>query len=185
MLLESHGGTELCHCVSPDSASPSAGDPKGDGTGGESIWGGEFEDEIVASLTHDRPGILSMANAGWNTNGCVHTPLQTHARFGGTCSVDRAPAEVQCVQKGSQLAEYLGSCNEGCCKQLAGCRSQFFITTVPTPWLNGKHTVFGAVVRGMDTVSLIEGAKTNKKTDKPWDDIKIVSISLHDRVPVS
>ncbi|KAK1443453.1 WD40 repeat containing protein [Babesia gibsoni] len=98
------------------------GDPGGDGTGGESIWGGEFEDEIVPHLKHDRPFTLSMANAGPNSNG-----------------------------------------------------SQFFITTVLCPWLDGKHTVFGRVISGMDTVQAIERVPTNSD-DKPLDDVKIINI---------
>jgi peptidyl-prolyl cis-trans isomerase B (cyclophilin B) len=77
------------------------GCPKGNGTGGP---GYTFRDEFVSGLRHDRPGILSMANAGPNTNG-----------------------------------------------------SQFFITHVPTPWLDSHHTVFGAVAgeRDMTVVNSI------------------------------
>ena len=100
------------------------GDPTGTGRGGESIWGGKFEDECVSKQTFDRPGLLAMANAGPNTNG-----------------------------------------------------SQFFITTVPTPWLNMNHTIFGEVVGGMDVVTALELVKKGPG-DRPVEDQKIISIKL-------
>lgn len=101
------------------------GDPTGTGTGGTSIWDGDFEDEIVPHLKHDKPFTLSMANAGPNTNG-----------------------------------------------------SQFFITVIATPWLDGKHTVFGRVTKGMEVVQSISQVRTHPKTDKPYDDVKIVNIQV-------
>ncbi|KAK6226941.1 peptidylprolyl isomerase [Colletotrichum tabaci] len=98
------------------------GDPLGDGTGGESIWGKEFADEF-SSLKHDKPYTVSMANAGPNTNG-----------------------------------------------------SQFFITTEKTPWLDGKHTIFGRATQGLDIIHKIENVRTYK--EKPEEDIKILNIDI-------
>lgn len=98
------------------------GDPAGNGTGGESIWGKSFADEFSPSLKFDKPGLLAMANRGPNTNG-----------------------------------------------------SQFFITTVPTPWLNQKHTIFGEVTSGYDVVKKIEMTPTGPG-DRPVTPQKIIKI---------
>ncbi|MEK6628024.1 MAG: peptidylprolyl isomerase [Bdellovibrionota bacterium] len=98
------------------------GCPSGTGTGGP---GYRFEDEIIPGQNkHDKPGILSMANAGPNTNG-----------------------------------------------------SQFFITTVPTPWLDKGHTVFGEVVEGYEIVDQIGKVRT-APGDKPLEPITLNKVTV-------
>ncbi len=101
------------------------GDPTGTGRGGESIWGGKFEDEFNDNVTNIR-GALSMANAGPGTNG-----------------------------------------------------SQFFIVQKDggTPWLDGRHTVFGQVYEGMDVVDAIAGVEVDMES-KPLEEVVMEKVII-------
>lgn len=133
------------------------GDPSGTGTGGESIWGGDFKDEFHPSLRHDRPYTLSMANAGPNTNG---------SQFFITVLPTVSNVQINNLKFVENL--YLN------CVLIMVCVYWFSLQ----PWLDNKHTVFGRVTKGMEVVQNICNAKTNPKTDKPYEDIKIISINL-------
>ena len=98
------------------------GDPIGNGTGGP---GYEYDGEFKGGAKHDKPGILSMANAGPGTDG-----------------------------------------------------SQFFLTFVPTGYLDGKHTVFGETVKGMDTLKALESAGSDSGRTKEKLEIKKATIRV-------
>ncbi|MEH7275943.1 peptidylprolyl isomerase [Neobacillus vireti] len=122
------------------------GDPNGDGTGGESIYGKPFEDEFSNNLYNLR-GALSMANSGANTNGSQFFIVQKK-------SVD--PAMKTEMEKAEFPKEIIEAYEE----------------QGGTPWLDRRHTVFGQVIEGMDIVDKIAETPVDAK-DKPEADVLI------------
>ena len=110
----------IFHRVIPDFMIQ-AGCPQGRGTGGP---GYRIRDEFAPGLKHDKPGLLSMANAGPNTGG-----------------------------------------------------SQFFITEVPTPWLDQRHAIFGSVTEGLDLITKITGVATDAQ-NRPREEISMEKVTI-------
>jgi peptidyl-prolyl cis-trans isomerase B (cyclophilin B) len=127
------------------------GDPNGNGTGGDSIWGKPFEDEFSKNLFHFR-GVFSMANSGPNTNGSQFFIVQS-------TKLDRS------LKKKMEDAGYPKEIIDAYAKHGG------------TPWLDGAHTVFGHVIEGMDVVDRIAETKVDAK-DKPEKDVFIKKINV-------
>lgn len=129
------------------------GDPTGTGRGGQSIWGEDFSDEFSVKL-HNIRGALSMANAGPGTNGSQFFIVEADSIPDGMLS------EMERLSD-----SFPADCREDY-KNLGG-----------TPWLDYKHTVFGQVIEGMETVESIADSPVDD-ADRPEEDIKILNITV-------
>ena len=169
------------------------GDPNGDGTGGESCWGGKFEDEFDASLRNFR-GALSMANSGKDTNGSqffivqqsdgsVYTddylkqmsdPVGYVKDLANEYLKQGAPKEdvdawleyqIEAQQANLDYYKEQGYPSQSYPKEVA----DFYRANGGTPWLDMRHTVFGQVIEGMDVVDAIAAVSTdsNNLPDEP------------------
>lgn len=131
------------------------GDPMGTGIGGESIWGAPFEDEFTGEL-HNLRGALSMANSGPNTNGSQFFIVQANEVPGDM--IEQMQAADESVFPTDCIKAY---------EEIGG-----------TPWLDFRHTVFGQVYDGMETVDAIAKVKTDYFSNKPKEDIVIEAIVI-------
>lgn len=130
------------------------GDPNGTGTGGQSIWGGSFQDEFSPEL-HNLRGALSMANAGPNTNGSQFFIVQASA----------VPQNM--------LEQMKGLADQGFPAETTAAYAELG----GTPWLDFRHTVFGQVFAGMDVVDAIAAVKVGAN-DLPAEDVLINKIDI-------
>lgn len=139
----------IFHRVIPDFMIQ-GGDPTGTGMGGESIYGGTFEDEFSKELFNVR-GALSMANAGPGTNGSQFFIVNNQ----------NVPGNMLGQLEGAGYpSEVIEAYKQG-----------------GTPWLDGRHTVFGHVVEGMDVVDEIANVQRGPQ-DKPIHDVVIDAIEI-------
>ena len=130
------------------------GDPNGDGTSGTSIWNHPFEDEFSKELFNLR-GALSMANSGPNTNGSQFFIVQNK---------NMPKRYIKQMEPAGYPQEIIHAYKQG-----------------GTPWLDGRHTVFGQVIDGMENVDQIAKLKKNKM-DKPLEDVIVTTIEIDDSI---
>ncbi|HFI0464024.1 TPA: peptidylprolyl isomerase [Streptococcus suis] len=128
------------------------GDPSGSGMGGESIYGGDFEDEFSKEVYNLR-GALSMANAGPNTNGSQFFIV----------TASNVPTQMLRQMQDLDFPEPI---------------IEAYAKNGGTPWLDQRHTVFGHVKSGFDVVLKIEDVKTGPQ-DKPLEDVVIQSVTVN------
>lgn len=149
-----------------------SGDPLGTGTGGTSIWGKEFENEVSGSLRNFR-GALCMANAGPDTNASqffiVQNPSlddQTKAQMAELLNVQEEVVNPEDTENPILVKEVFpeGVVNE-------------YVNNGGYPSLDFQYTVFGQVYEGMDIVDKIAAVKTND-SDKPLEDVVIKHVEV-------
>ncbi|MCI5924896.1 MAG: peptidylprolyl isomerase [Oscillospiraceae bacterium] len=138
------------------------GDPDGDGTGGESIWGEPFEDEFSDQL-RNFTGALSMANSGADTNGSQFFIVNTDPFTGGSEELDYYNKTIRPTQ-GHAAIDY------------PAAQREKYIEAGGTPWLDNVHTVFGQVYEGLDVVTKIMSEASD--SDEPVV-IKSITVSTY------
>ncbi len=127
------------------------GDPKGNGTGGQSIWGNPFKDEFSTRLYNLR-GALSMANSGANTNGSQFFIVQKKSI---------SSREIQYLKALKYPDEIV----------------EAYETHGGTMWLDNKHSVFGQVVEGFDVLDALAEVDVDDN-DRPFEDVLILAIEV-------
>ncbi len=127
------------------------GDPKGNGTGGQSIWNTSFRDEFSSRLYNLR-GALSMANSGPNTNGSQFFIVQKKSI---------SSREIQYLKGLKYLDEAVDA----------------YENVGGTMWLDNKHSVFGQVFQGLDVLDKLAGLETDEG-DRPLEDVLILGIEI-------
>ena len=136
------------------------GDPDGSGRGGNSIWGGSFEDEFDPNY-HNLRGALSMANSGPNTNG---------SQFFIVHKTDVPDHMIEDIKKAGEQGGYTAE-TIAAYKKLGG-----------TPWLDFKHTVFGQVYEGMEIVDQIAFSDVDRNA-KPLKAVVMEKVEIREFEP--